>query len=170
MQFSRVWAMPSKDTFTIKPIRELLQRYVIPTRKWADPFCGGHSPAQFKNDLDPLVEAESHKDALEFLREFKDGALDGVLFDPPYSPRQVSECYHKLGMTVNTQTTQSSFWANLKKEIARSVRGGGIVISCGWNSGGVGKALGFVPLEILMVCHGGWHNDTIVVVEQKEVG
>ena len=26
MKIERVWAMPSKDTFTIKPIRELLER------------------------------------------------------------------------------------------------------------------------------------------------
>ena len=36
-----------------------------------------------------------------------------------------------------------------------------------WNSGGIGKKLGFEAQEILMVHHGGWHNDTIVTVEIK---
>ena len=36
-----------------------------------------------------------------------------------------------------------------------------------WNSGGIGKKYGFDIQEILMVAHGGWHNDTIVVVDKK---
>lgn len=42
-----------------------------------------------------------------------------------------------------------------------------IVISFGWNSGGIGKKYGFEIAEILMVAHGGWHNDTICTVEMK---
>jgi len=37
----------------------------------------------------------------------------------------------------------------------------------GWNSGGIGKTFGFTQKEILLVPHGGPHNDTIVVVEEK---
>ena len=40
-------------------------------------------------------------------------------------------------------------------------------IRCGWNSGGIRKKYGFEIVEILMVAHGGWHNDTIVTVEVK---
>lgn len=36
-----------------------------------------------------------------------------------------------------------------------------------WNSGGFGKNLGFEMIEILLVPHGGHHNDTIVTVERK---
>ena len=28
MKFNRIWAMPSKNTYTIKPIRELIERYI----------------------------------------------------------------------------------------------------------------------------------------------
>ena len=70
-------------------------------------------------------------------------------------------------MTVNMQTTQSSFWGNLKKEISRVVIKGGTVMSFGWNSGGIGKVNGFEICEVLLVAHGGWHNDTIVTVETK---
>ena len=90
-----------------------------------------------------------------------------VLYDPPYSPRQVSECYKALNKTVNMQTTQSSYWGNQKKEISRIVKQDGIVITCGWNSGGIGKSNGFEIIEILLVPHGGWHNDTIITVEKK---
>ena len=33
--------------------------------------------------------------------------------------------------------------------------------------GGIGMKYGFEIQEILLVPHGGWHNDTIVVVERK---
>ena len=32
---------------------------------------------------------------------------------------------------------------------------------------GDGKKYGFEIIEILLVAHGGWHNDTIVTVEKK---
>jgi hypothetical protein len=93
--------------------------------------------------------------------------VDFVLYDPPYSPRQVSECYKKFGKTVNMQTTQASFWSNLKKEIERITKSNGIVISFGWNTNGIGKTKGFEIIEILLVAHGGAHNDTICTVERK---
>ena len=65
------------------------------------------------------------------------------------------------------QTTQASFWANMKKEIGRIVKPNGFCIVCGWNSGGIGKKYGFNLVEILLVPHGGWHNDTIVTLEYK---
>ena len=65
------------------------------------------------------------------------------------------------------KTTQSSYWSNQKKEISRIVKKNGVVITCSWNSGGIGKKYGFMIEEILLVAHGGWHNDTIIVVERK---
>ena len=60
-----------------------------------------------------------------------------------------------------------SFQARQKNEIARITKKGGVVITCAWNSGGIGAGLGFEQQEILLVAHGGWHNDTIVTVERK---
>ncbi len=106
-------------------------------------------------------------DAFDFLKMFESNSIDTVLYDPPFSPRQVSESYKKLGMTVNRETTQSSYWSKQKVQISRIVRLNGIVISCGWNSNGIGEKYGFEQIEILLVAHGGQHNDTIVVVERK---
>ena len=53
------------------------------------------------------------------------------------------------------ETTQASFWSNLKEEIARVTKLGGICITCGWNSGGIGNKYGFEIEEIRMVAHGG---------------
>jgi len=120
------------------------------------------------NDLDPSIPSASHKDALVFLKEVETGIVDLMLFDPPYSQRQISESYKKMGLSVNMQTTQSSYWSALKLEIARVVKQNGIVVTCGWNSGGIGINFGFKIIQILLVPHGSWHNDTIVTVDIKK--
>lgn len=117
--------------------------------------------------VDEQYDTDYHLDATDFLKIFDDSSVDTVLYDPPYSPRQVAECYKQLGLTVNMETTQASYWAKQKDEIGRIVKKGGIVITCGWNSGGIGKKHGFEIVEILLVAHGRWHNDTIVTVERK---
>ncbi len=171
IRFSRQWAMPDKETFLIKPINELVGR-LLHYRQYStasvDPFSNGKRYARLTNDLNPDVEADEHMDALDFLRTIDDNAAMLVLFDPPYSSRQVAECYKKFDRTVDMQTTQGSYWANLKKEISRIVRPKGKVLTCSWNSGGIGKEMGFEIEEILLVAHGGWHNDTICTVEQRQ--
>lgn len=166
MQIQRVWAMPSPNTFEIAPIKNLIKKYLKGVS--VDPFANSSKLATITNDLDEQYDTDYHMDALEFLKQFPDRSVDTVLYDPPYSPRQVSECYKKCKRTVNTKTTQASYWSAQKKEIARIVAVGGYVITCSWNSGGIGKKYGFEIEEILLVAHGGWHNDTIVVVEQKK--
>ena len=159
--------MPSPHTFEIKPIRQLIDKYIAGKSKIIDPFSNNNHIAHITNDLDPVCNADFHMDAIDFLKLFADKSVDCVLYDPPYSTRQVSECYTKLGKSVNMQTTQTSYWTNQKKEISRIVDENGIVITFGWNSGGIGKKYGFEILEILLVPHGGWHNDTICTVEKK---
>lgn len=165
----RRWAMPNKHTFAIAAIRDLIDRYWIDGVNIVsiDPFANVSRLAQITNDLDPQYDTDYHIDALDFLKIFDDASVDIVLYDPPYSPRQVSESYKRLGKTVDMATTQSSYWRKHKEQISRIVRPGGIVISCGWNSGGIGIKYGFETLHIRLVAHGGAHNDTIVVVERR---
>ena len=157
--------MPNSNTFSIKPIKEIIEKYI--TGISIDPFANSNKLATITNDLDDTYDTDYHMDALEFLKMFENNSIDTVLYDPPYSPRQVSECYKKLNHTVNMQTTQASYWSKQKEQIERIVKPNGIVITCSWNSGGIGKKHGFKIEEILLVPHGGWHNDTIVVVERK---
>ena len=172
MKIRKKWAMPNGNTFNIRPIGELISDVMMSFRDpiVCDPFVN-ESPffdlCSYTNDIDPSIPAGSNIDAYDFLVSIPDNDCDIVLFDPPYSPRQVSECYKKFGLTVNMQTTQSSYWTKLKVEISRITKVGGAVITCGWNSGGIGKKYGFEQQEILLVAHGGWHNDTIVTVERK---
>jgi len=123
--------MPNSNTFDIKPIGELIRRYVKPDIYSIDPFANKNRIAQICNDLNPEYGTQYCLDAIDFLKIHHDGHVDLVLYDPPYSPRQVSECYKALGKTVNMATTQASYWGNQKKEIARIVKIGGYVITCG---------------------------------------
>jgi len=164
MIMNRIWAMPNKWTFTIKPIQLLLDRYI--KGYWCDPFAGENSPAQVQNDLSGKVEFSL--DALEFLQNRGTCQFDGVLFDPPYSITQAKICYDGRGMDkLNIKPTSMKYWAECKNEMARILKPNGIVICFGWNSMGLGKNRGFKMLEILLVPHGGSKNDTIITVERK---
>lgn len=163
--------MPNKQTFDIKPINNLINKYIGPRKNdyiSIDPFANKNKIACITNDLDSQYSTNYNLDALDFLQMFDDSSVDFVLFDPPYSPRQLSECYKSLGKSVNFETTQASFWSNMKNEISRIVKENGIVICFGWNSQGIGKTRGFSMEEILLVAHGGQHNDTICTVEVKK--
>ncbi len=129
-------------------------------------FAKCTSPAEYTNDINPKRPAKYHMDAIDFCRQLN-GEYVGVLYDPPYSGRQVSECYKELGIPVSTNHTNSNFYWKVKREIAPKIKVGGYAICCGWNSGGFGKKYGFELIEILVVCHGSSHNDTIVTVEKK---
>lgn len=126
--------MPNKNTFKIKPIQELIQRYIYSGQIIIDPFANDSKLATITNDIDEQYDTTYHLDALDFFKLFDDNSVDIVLYDPPYSPRQVSESYKKLNRTVNMQMTQASYWSKQKDEIARIIKKGGICISCGWNS------------------------------------
>ena len=158
--------MPSMHTFTIEPIRQLICRYVGDGKGWIDPFAGENSPAEITNDLNPEKPAKYHMHALDFAKML-DGTYNGCLFDPPYSLTQVKECYASIGCEDFMSQDASHFPYDIKREIAKRIKPDGIVICCGWNSGGFGKKLGFEMIEILLVPHGRTHNDTIVTVESK---
>jgi hypothetical protein len=161
----RTWAMPNKWTFKIKPIAALLKAEMT-DGLWIDPFAGMTSPAAITNDLNPDMPTVYHKDALDFLKSFADGSVDGVLFDPPYSQRQVQECYQGIqgGLKWDGRMT---FWSRAKNEVARVIRPGGKALCFGWNSMGLGLSRGFEMERIMLVPHGGSRNDTIVTVERK---
>lgn len=167
MIFNRIWAMPNSRTFSIKPIKDLLERIVKYDEKWVDAFANESKVANITNDLNPDYSTDYHMDALDFFKLFEDNSIDGVLYDPPYSLRQVSECYKNVGIPVTMETTQSSWRSKHLDEIKRILKPNGKVICFGWNSSGVGKVRGFELEEVLLVPHGGSHNDTIVTVERK---
>ncbi len=164
---TRAWAMPSHETFTIKPIRELLERHLTQGMVSADPFAGDSKVATKRNDLNLATTAESCVDAEVFALLLDRSSLDAVLFDPPYSPRQIAEVYSGIGRSWNGRN--ATFYRKVRDALDRALRPGGIAISFGWNSSGFGKTRGYERIETLIVCHGGAHNDTIVTVERKNL-
>jgi hypothetical protein len=166
MKINRVWAMPNKWTFQIPPIADLLAKYVGDGKGWIDPFAGETSPAEFTNDLNPQSRAKTHLKAEEWLESLAGLSFKGLLFDPPYSLRQTSECYQSLGYSLSAKES-NLFPAKEKRLAGRLIKFNGLSISFGWNSIGMGKTHGFEIIEILLVCHGRAHNDTIVTVERK---
>ena len=170
IKFERTWAMPSAWTFTIKPVQTLLVKYeamgLAKKGRWVDPFAGKHSPADVTNDINPEMPTDYHLDAFRFCLKVK-GAFDGVLFDPPYSYRQVSEHYKAVGIKPTQLDTSNNFYNRVMNAICDKIKNGGLAISFGWNSNGFGKNRGFEVIDGLLVAHGGHHNDTIVTVERK---
>ena len=152
--------MPSRWTFTIKPIKELLAKYIGDGVGWVDPFAGKNSPAKFTNDLDESLEVTHTGDALDWLKTLPNNSAIGVLYDPPYSITQARKYGHK-------KYSSMKYWADVKNELTRILKVGGLAICCGWSSQGLGKNRGCQPIEILLVPHGGSKNDTIVTVEKK---
>ena len=91
--------MPSPQTFTMRPVRQLLVRYIRSGTRVLDPFAGNSLVGTRTNDLNPLTRAQDHMEADDFFDKVRgEGVLYHViLFDPPYSPRQVQECYRGFG-------------------------------------------------------------------------
>jgi hypothetical protein len=165
---NRARACPSPWTFSIVPVRELLARYVpAGANGWLDPMAGMFSPAEFTNDMHPNRNARWHMEAILWADVLPHREFEGMLFDPPYSYRQVSEHYRELGQKATQIDTSSAFYSRVKDKFADKIRIGGFAICCGWNSVGFGSERGFQLVEVLIVCHGGHHNDTIITVERK---
>ena len=158
--------MPSHHTFTIKPIKELLNRYGV-GKGWIDPFAGEYSLAEFTNDLNPNKPTKYHLEAVEFLNLTKSEGMSGGLFDPPYSLRQIMECYEGIGLEPDKKWATTKFYTDVKNKLAKIIKPGGLCISFGWNTIGLGKVRGFEIIEVLVVSHGRLHNDTLVTVERK---
>lgn len=170
IKFNREWAMPNHNTFEIKPIFNFVKRYLDASSISVDPFARNSKLANYTNDLNPKTDAMYHMDAIQFIKLLKVSTLvaDLVIIDPPYTPRQISECYKELGMKVTQKDTQiGSFMKELRDEVNSLVPLGGIVLNFGYSSVGMGKNRGYEIEELLLVCSGGSHFDIICMAERK---
>lgn len=165
MKFTRTWAMASGDTFTIKPIKEFVVRHL--TGVSVDPFARNNELGfTYSNDLNPNTKSEYHMDCVDFLAMLVSQKIkvDTIIFDPPYSPRQISELYKEIGVPCTMKSTQDSVMRkqcrNLFNELAHP---GTVALSFGWNSTGMGRM--WTMKEIMLCCHGGAKNDTICVAQ-----
>jgi len=162
--------MPNKDTFSIPPIGDFVRRYLHKSKVSVDPFARNKLWATHTNDLNPDTLAEHHMDAASFLKMLGGRGVqaDLVLIDPPYSPRQISECYKSIGKLVGMKETQSAtLYSGVRDSVIPIVADNAIVLSFGWNTVGMGINRGFEIIEVMLCCHGGAHNDTICMAEKR---
>lgn len=162
----RAFSQPSAWTFKLPAVKELVERYIGDGKGWADPFAGKARYAEFTNDLDPELDTTHHLEAAEFAKQLP-SELNGVLFDPPYSYRQISEHYRHLKKKATALDTSYNFYHRVMIELIPKIRVGGHVLSFGWNSAGFGAKHGFEVIEVLMLWHGMHRNDTICTVELR---
>lgn len=163
--------MPSPDTFDIAPIGSFVQKYLHKSHCSVDPFARNKRWATYTNDLNPDTVADYHLEALDFLSMLHKKGIqaDLVIFDPPYSTRQINECYQKIGINMTQRETQQPF-LDWKRAISKICTGDAVVLSFGWSTVGMGTTKGWKILEIMLVCHGGMHNDTICMAERRTQG
>ena len=170
IKFSRIWAMPNANTFEIRPIFDFVRRYVSNASVIVDPFARDSKIATYTNDLNPETAAEYHMEALDFLDMVVAQGVkaDLVIFDPPYSPRQVKEVYEKCGRHFGIKDQwNTGRWTAERRTIAGMMCPRGVVLSFGWNTQGMGLQHGYAIEEVCLICHGGAHNDTICMAERK---
>lgn len=175
MTFDRYFSMPNSHTFKMAPVIELLKNYDV-DQHWnqvvVDPFARDSRWANYANDLNPEFATPYQLDAIEFCQKLvkEDIKADIVLFDPPYSPRQISECYKIVGRKVGITDTQNArLYKEVRDRLDSILKPNGLAISFGWNSSGFGKVRGYEIEHIRLIPHGGAHNDTICVVERKAI-
>lgn len=159
--------MPNSDTFQVPPIRDFVKRYLKDATISVDPFARNSTLADFTNDLNPETNAQSHMEAKEFLASLLVKA-DLLILDPPYSTRQISECYQSIGRTVTAKDTRANFWTEVRDAAMPILAQEATVLSFGWNTVGMGIKRGFEIVEIMLVCHGGAHYDTICMAEKRK--
>jgi hypothetical protein len=162
--------MPNSETFSVGPIGDFVRGYLMKAKVSVDPFARNRDWFTYTNDLNPATKAQRHMDAEDFCKTL---AAEGVkadlgIFDPPYSPRQISECYKSIGLKVGMKETQSALLYQRARDALDSIMApGGIVLSFGWSSAGMGIKRNYEMIALLLVAHGGAHNDTICVAERK---
>ena len=174
---TRKWAMPNSETFTMPPVYDFVKKYLSEAEISIDPFSRNKRWATYTNDLDPNTEAEYHLECEEFLQKLIDMGVtaDLIILDPPYSPRQVKECYDNIGIKMVQEDAQGGAVRKRRRALINKLTSqNGVVLTFGWDTNGMGGNEWAIE-EIMLVAHGSDHNDTICmaerrVVEQRQLG
>jgi hypothetical protein len=139
-------------------------------KEWVEKYCNGKvlnlfagrvelNVDEYRVDLDTTMPADYYGDAFEFVNT-TDMKFDTIVFDPPYSLRKAREKYE--GRYIGKDT-------KIKDILHKVLIPNGRVISLGYSSTGMSKKRGFNKIALCVVCHNGNHDDTIGVVEDKDL-
>lgn len=114
---------------------------------------------EFRVDASPDFTPDYVGDAYEFVANTSQ-KFDTIILDPPYNLRKAREAYG--GRWIGSFT-------KIRNELSKILNEKGRVITLGYDSVGMSKSRGFSKIAVCLVCHGGDHNDTIGLVEEKWV-
>ncbi|RFZ93078.1 hypothetical protein D0C36_15740 [Mucilaginibacter conchicola] len=155
--FTHIRCPLHRYTFSVRPIREWVEN--VCESKVLNLFAGPTKLAvdELRNDLNPEMPAEHHLDALELLRSYSGDQFDTILLDPPYAFRKSMELYQ--GMVCSP-------FRQLKDELVRHLKPGGLVITFGYHSVVMGRTRGFRLEQLAVFSHGGAIHDTLASVER----
>jgi hypothetical protein len=169
MKFSRVYAQPCTDTFQCRPIGKFVEKYLAQSKVSIDPFARNFGGATYTNDLNPDTSAQYHMNSVGFLKLLIEQGIsaDLVILDPPYSPTQIKRTYEDIGIKMGMEDAWGTQRTEEKRLVDQLLTIGGIVLFFGWNSVGMGKNRNYKTEELLLVCHGSCHNDTICMAQRK---
>jgi len=112
---------------------------------------------EVRNDIDKTMLAEFHKDAVDFVQEWKGIKFDTIILDPPYAYRKAMEMYNN---------NYSSRFKLLADKIPRILNRNGKVISFGYHSTFLGKKRNFELNKLCVFAHGGSQHCTIGIIEK----
>jgi len=112
---------------------------------------------EVRNDIDKTMLASFHKDAVDFVKEYKGKKFDTIILDPPYAYRKSMEMYN------GHKASRFKMLADLTPSILKK---DGIVISFGYHSTFMGNKRGFKLKELCVFAHGGAQHCTIGIIEE----
>ncbi|KPL01722.1 MAG: hypothetical protein AMJ73_10125, partial [candidate division Zixibacteria bacterium SM1_73] len=140
-------------------------------KQWVESFCQGRTLnlfagkvrlaiSEIRVDISDEYKPDFCMDAHEFVNQAiqKNQKFETIILDPPYNVRKAREKY--CGNYVGRLR-------QLKTNLLNLIPLGGRVISLGYDSVGMSVYRGFKKKAICLVCHGGDHNDTIGLVEER---
>ena len=162
-KITRVAAQATGDTTSIPYISSIIDKYI--SEPSIDPFARNSQLCKVTNDMNPETNAMFNMEAEAFLQQYEDESFSFAIFDPPYSPRQIKELYDGIGLKLTQEQTQSTQWSIWGEQVGRILNVNGVCVKLSWNSCRPFKNARL--LEMMCVCHGGMHNDTIITVWEK---
>ena len=139
-------------------------------KAWVEQWCRGQTlnlfggkirlkiDEEISNDIDTTMPTIHHMDAMQLVDSWTGPPFDTIVLDPPYNLRKAREKYN--GRFIGSFTKIKDHLIPIMAERAR-------VISLGYDTVGMSRRRGFHKIAIVVVCHGGDHNDTLGVVEER---
>jgi len=173
----------TSEPFSMPVVQHLIQNTIKKVKgsrkvRIVDPFARNHRQKgciTVSNDLNPDIDCMYNLEMKDFSLLIKDKVLQGelplfdiIFHDPPYSLRQLKDCYDNIGHDLKKWQT-NNMWGEGQDALAKCLKIGGYAISLGWHSHGYGEKRGFQKIGVYVIEQVATHDryDLIVTIEQK---